>query len=161
MPAKAPSITKIQEIELLQLGQQIRNRRKELDISATTTAEAAGVSRVTLYRIERGEPSVTMGAYLNVIQALGVKLMVIDPQKTQIQKNRPRQKVPKKIRVGDYKQLKRIAWQLKESQELNPQEVLDLYERNWRHIDHKAMDARERKLIEMLLAATGREKLLV
>jgi transcriptional regulator with XRE-family HTH domain len=36
---------------------------KALKVSATTAAEAAGMSRMTLHRIERGEPSVTMGAY--------------------------------------------------------------------------------------------------
>ncbi|MGZ3747862.1 MAG: helix-turn-helix domain-containing protein [Pseudobdellovibrionaceae bacterium] len=161
MPAKAPSITKSQEKDLRQLGQQLRDRRKELGISATTTAEAAGMSRITLYRIERGEASVAMGAYLSVIQSLGLKLVLTDPQKKQIQKGKAEQKVPKKIRVSDYKQLKRIAWQLKGSQELNPQEALDLYERNWRHIDLKKMDAREKKLLELLLAAAGRERLLV
>ncbi|HEY8272188.1 MAG TPA: hypothetical protein VIG33_14960, partial [Pseudobdellovibrionaceae bacterium] len=89
------------------------------------------------------------------------KLVMIDPQKKLIQKGSAEQKVPKKIRVSDYKQLKRIAWQLKGSQELSPQEVRDLYERNWRHIDLKTMDAREKKLLEMLLAAAGRERLLV
>ena len=44
----------------------------------TTTAEAAGLSRVTLHRIERGEPAVTIGAYLNVITALGRHLDITE-----------------------------------------------------------------------------------
>jgi transcriptional regulator with XRE-family HTH domain len=161
MPAKAPSITKTQEQDLCLLGQELRDRRKELGVSATVTAEAAGVSRITLYRIERGEASVAMGAYINVIQALGLKLITMDPHKKQVPRKSSNQKLPKKIQIEKYKQLKRIAWQLKGSQELTPQEALDLYERNWRHIEFKKMDSMEKKFLEMLLAAVGREKLLV
>lgn len=162
MPAKAPFINKTQENDLRQVGQHLRDRRKELGVSATITAEAAGMSRITLYRIERGEASVAMGAYLSVIQALGLRFDLIDPQKKkQIQKEQSKKKLPKKIRVGDYKQLKKIAWQIKGTQELSAQEALDLYERNWRHIDLKTMDEPEKKLLELLLAAAGRERLLV
>jgi transcriptional regulator with XRE-family HTH domain len=57
----------------------IRAHRKRLGVNGTTTAEAAGMSRVTLYRIERGEPSVTMGAYIGALDALGLELEVVDP----------------------------------------------------------------------------------
>ena len=53
--------------KLTALGQKIRSQRKALRITATATAEAAGMSRVTLHRIEQGEASVTIGAYLNAI----------------------------------------------------------------------------------------------
>ncbi len=38
------------------LGAGIRARRKQLRVSATAAAEAAGLSRVTLHRIERAHP---------------------------------------------------------------------------------------------------------
>ncbi|MGH8034803.1 MAG: helix-turn-helix domain-containing protein, partial [Lysobacterales bacterium] len=65
MPAHTPAITNATAERLTKLGKQIRAHRKSLRINATTAAEAAGMSRVTLYRVESGEPSVTMGAYLN------------------------------------------------------------------------------------------------
>lgn len=37
------------------------------------------MSRPTLYRIEHGEPSVTMGAYLAAIAAVGLELHLTDP----------------------------------------------------------------------------------
>jgi transcriptional regulator with XRE-family HTH domain len=145
------------------LGQQLRDRRKSLDISAVTTAEAAGMSRITLHRIERGEASVAMGAYLSVVFALGLNLELVSPVGRQNRKRSPSllPKLPKKIRLADYKQLKRLAWQLKGTKEITLQEALDLYERNWRHVDTKAMDARERELLRMLLAASGKDRLLV
>jgi transcriptional regulator with XRE-family HTH domain len=35
-------------------------------------AERAGTSRITLSKVERGDPSVTLGVYANVLQALGL-----------------------------------------------------------------------------------------
>ena len=55
--------------QLQALGEQIRGQRTALRLSATVTAEAAGVSRVTLHRIEKGEPSVALGAWGSVMAA--------------------------------------------------------------------------------------------
>jgi transcriptional regulator with XRE-family HTH domain len=144
------------------LGQQIRDHRKKLHISSVATAEAAGISRITLYRIEKGEASVTMGAYLGVIEALGLKFQIGDLQSLKpTHKSSVPEGIPKKIQLSRYKQLKSLAWQLKGTKELSPKEALDLYERNWRHVDFKAMHPSEQKLLEALLAAFGRERLLV
>lgn len=63
-------------------------RRKALRITATSTAEAAGLSRVTLHRIERGEPAVTMGADLNRMAApgpaFGLRTPLDEPNETQM-----------------------------------------------------------------------------
>lgn len=161
MPAKSPKPSKKLEKELRDLGQRLRSRRKDLGISATVVAEAAEISRVTLFRIEKGEPSVTMGAYLAVVSALGCKIDFVDPLVAKTSEVGLRTKLPKKIPISSYKELKRLAWQMKDTQTLTPHEALDLYERNWRHVDFKSMDNRERDLIESLLAAFGRERLLV
>ena len=72
MPAKAPPNPAIVTEQLAALGARIRAQRKALRVSATALAEASGMSRVSVHRIEQGEPSVTMGAYLNVLAALGM-----------------------------------------------------------------------------------------
>ena len=78
MPAKAPPMGDLLATRLRALGERIRAQREQQKVSATTTAEAAGMSRVTLHRIERGEPSVTMGAYLSAMAAVGLDLALAD-----------------------------------------------------------------------------------
>ena len=56
--------------QLAKIGQLIRQHRKSFKITANAAAQTAGISRVTLHRIEKGEPTVSMGAYLNVVSAL-------------------------------------------------------------------------------------------
>nr|WP_276349281.1 helix-turn-helix transcriptional regulator [Daejeonella sp. JGW-45] len=47
-----------------------RLRRK---FSASQIAERAGISRATLWQIEKGVPSVAMGAYFQVLFVLGLE----------------------------------------------------------------------------------------
>ena len=65
MPARDPAISIYAQEALIGIGQTLRNRRRALGISAVTTAEAAGMSRVALHRIEAGSPAVTVGALMN------------------------------------------------------------------------------------------------
>ena len=60
--------------QLADIGQLIMQHGKSFKITANAAAETAGISRVTLHRIEKGEPTVSMGAYLNVISALDLNL---------------------------------------------------------------------------------------
>ena len=61
-----PSTQKV----LNQLGEQIKLARLRRKISAKLAAERAGISRATLWNIEKGSPSVSMGAYAAVLHAL-------------------------------------------------------------------------------------------
>ena len=38
--------------------------------SSATVAQRAGIARKTLYRVERGDPAVSLGIYARVLQAL-------------------------------------------------------------------------------------------
>ena len=73
-------------LALQALGAQLRAQRKELKVNATVTAEAAGISRVSLHRIGKDKPFVIMGAWTNVSVALGLQL--------QLQTNAPPVKAP-------------------------------------------------------------------
>jgi len=54
------------------LGDDIYDARKRRKLSATVVAERAFTSRKTLGRIEKGDPSVSMGIYAAVLNALGL-----------------------------------------------------------------------------------------
>jgi transcriptional regulator with XRE-family HTH domain len=138
------------------LGERIRAHRKQLRLSAIATAEAAGLSRVTLHRIEKGEPTVAIGAYLAVLDALGLRLDVVDPQA------RPAEPaLPERIALDAYPQLRRLAWQTHAATELTPAEALNLYERHWRHLDPAALSPAERALVQQLVWTVGGGRLLV
>lgn len=57
---------------LRKLGRDIGDARKRRRITMELMAERAGISRVTLGNIEKGEPTVSMGAYATVLFALGM-----------------------------------------------------------------------------------------
>ncbi len=155
MPARPPVITAAAADSLVHLGQQIRTQRKVLRVNATATAEAAGISRVTLHRIEKGEPAVTMGAYLNVMAALGMTLGIVPPDPAADAGAEMKGWIPARIRLADYPQLKQLAWQVQGTDELTPVEALGIYERNARHLDEAALTSQERNLIEALRLALG------
>lgn len=55
------------------LGEHIRRARLRRAYTAETVAQRAGISRKTLYRVERGDPAVALGIYARVLQALGLE----------------------------------------------------------------------------------------
>lgn len=70
MGRKAVNILpKTQEI-LTTMGEQIKLARLRRNLSAELVAERAGISRVTLWHVEKGDPSVAMGIYAAVLHAL-------------------------------------------------------------------------------------------
>lgn len=157
MPSKPPFITHNIANQLTALGQQIRVRRKALGLNATATAESAGMSRVTLHRIEKGEPAVTMGAYANVMVVLGLDFgllnssAAVEPDQSTVHEGW----IPARIRLADYPQLKQLAWQVLGVETVSPVEAWSIYERNWRHLDEQLLTDCEHQLIDALRLAFG------
>jgi len=60
------------QIIVEQLGENIKLARKRRKLTTIQVAERAGIDRSTLYQIEKGNPSVSMGAYFNVIRVFGL-----------------------------------------------------------------------------------------
>lgn len=52
------------------MGEQIKLARLRRRLSAELTAERAGISRTSLWKVEKGDPSVAMGIYAAVLHAL-------------------------------------------------------------------------------------------
>ena len=56
---------------LEQMGEQIKLARLRRRLSTELVAERAGISRATLWNVEKGSPSVAIGIYAAVLHALG------------------------------------------------------------------------------------------
>lgn len=55
---------------LEQVGTNLELARLRRRYSAQTVAQRASISRKTLYRVERGDPAVSLGIYARVLQVL-------------------------------------------------------------------------------------------
>ena len=58
---------------LEQLGENIKLARKRRKYTTIQVAERANIDRSTLYEIENGNPSVSLGAYFNTLRVLGLQ----------------------------------------------------------------------------------------
>lgn len=152
---------------LEKIGHRIRDERMRLKVSSVHAAEAAGLSRVTLHRIEKGEPTVALGMYLKVMDALGLTLEAFSKDKKTHVHGRVREAkatASKRIRMVSFKdcpQLKSVAWHIHGVEKLPAKDALALYERNWRHIDQKKMTAMEKKVVDNLVKNYGNGCFLV
>lgn len=153
-PARSPALTR--------LGLEIHGHRKKMKISSVAAAGAAGISRITLYRIERGEASVSMGAYLKAAEALGLTIGLGAPANAAAARpDTPDADSANSIHLGDYPQLKQLAWPIGGVDTIAPADALNIYERNWRHIDLQSMGERERTLVRQLVERYGHGAMLV
>jgi transcriptional regulator with XRE-family HTH domain len=59
-------------IALRKLGQDINDARRRRRITVALSAERAGILTKTVSKIEKGEPTVSMGAYASVLFGLGL-----------------------------------------------------------------------------------------
>ena len=55
------------------LGERLRLARVRRSLSAVVFAERMGVSRMTLSRLEKGDPNVALGTYLRALRILGLE----------------------------------------------------------------------------------------
>jgi len=94
------------------LGERLRLARLRRKLSAKMVADRAGMSVMTLRGAERGEAGVTVGAYLSVMQTLGLErdidlLAAADPVGRALQDSRlparrtPVPQVGRKVEKGD------------------------------------------------------------
>jgi DNA-binding XRE family transcriptional regulator len=64
-----PKYQKVME----QVGENIKLARKRRNLTTIQVSERAGIDRTTLYQIEKGNGSVSMGAYFNTLRVLGLQ----------------------------------------------------------------------------------------
>lgn len=143
--------------QLADIGQLIRQHRRSFKITANAAAQTAGISRVTLHRIEKGEPTVSMGAYLNVVSALDLNLHLSAKGDKGDKDDKGYEvngddvgKLPVRLSFSDYPQLKELAWHVQGVDELSLVEAHSIYERNKRFLDVENLSDSEQELIELL-----------
>ncbi len=155
MPSKLPHTSSAVAERIQILGETIRAHRKNLHISAQETADCAHISRVTLHRIEKGEPSVTMGAYFTVLDALGLQIQANSkPSLSEESQAGPTTSViPSEIKLTEFPQLRQLAWHIHGLDALTPIEAFGIYDRNWRHLDETNLTPLEKSLIDALKRA--------
>ncbi|MBJ7881940.1 helix-turn-helix domain-containing protein [Gelidibacter salicanalis] len=56
-----------------QIGGNIKLARKRRKLTTEQVSERAGIHRATLYRIEKGDPAVSIGLYFNVFRVLNLQ----------------------------------------------------------------------------------------
>lgn len=136
---------------LAEIGPLIRQYRKSFNITANAAAETAGISRVTLHRIEKGESTVSIGAYLNVISALDLTLNLSARGDARCEADGDSEEtLPVRVSLKDYPQLKELAWHVQGVDELSLVEAHSMYERNKRFLDFENLSDREQTLIKLL-----------
>ena len=75
-----PVLTKI----LSEFGENLKLARLRRNITASMVAERAGISRFTLWQIEKGSPKVSFGAYSMVLFVLGLEKDLLNLAKDDI-----------------------------------------------------------------------------
>ena len=94
---------------LRKLGEDIRDARRRRRIPVAILAERASISRMTLNRIEKGDPAASLGNYTAVLFALGMvgRLAdVADPRHDSVGLDLEEEHLPQRIRLSRRKSAK-------------------------------------------------------
>ena len=87
---------------LRRLGKDINHARRRRRVAMELMSERAGFSRITLAKIERGDPSVSMGAYASALFVLGMidhLAQVADASRDIIGREMEEENLPQRIRA--------------------------------------------------------------
>ena len=87
---------------LRKLGRDIRDARRRRRIPSAILAERTSVSRMTLFKVEKGDPGVAFGTYATVLFVLGMldRLAdVADPRYDTIGRELEEERLPQRIRL--------------------------------------------------------------
>jgi transcriptional regulator with XRE-family HTH domain len=72
MQKKGPLNFPSEILLLTGLGERLKLARLRRRYTTTLVAKRCGISRTTLAKVEKGDPSVTFGTYLRVLSVLGL-----------------------------------------------------------------------------------------
>lgn len=72
MPKKSPPVFPQEQQNLTDLGERLKLARLRRKLSSMVVAQRAGISRTSLYKVEKGDAGATLGTYLRVLAVLGL-----------------------------------------------------------------------------------------
>lgn len=87
---------------LRKVGRDIRDARRRRRIPVDIASERASISRMTLLKVEKGEPGVAMGIYATVLFVLGLAdhlADIADPKNDPVGLQLEEEHLPKRIRT--------------------------------------------------------------
>ena len=87
---------------LRKLGHDIRDARRRRRIPVAILAERASISRMTLNKVEKGDPGVSAGTYATILFALGMVdrfADVADPRHDTFGRELEEEHLPERIRL--------------------------------------------------------------
>jgi hypothetical protein len=87
---------------LRKLGHDIRDARRRRRIPVAILAERASISRVTLSKVEKGDPGVAVGTYATILFTLGMAdrfADVADPRHDTVGRELEEEHLPERIRL--------------------------------------------------------------
>ena len=92
---------------LHKLGRDIRDARRRRRIPVAIAAQRASISRMTLAKIEKGDPGVAMGIYATVLFVLGLASPLADladPKSDSVGLQLEEEHLPQRIRTARKRQ---------------------------------------------------------
>lgn len=87
---------------LRKLGHDIRDARRRRRIPVAILAERASISRMTLNKVEKGDPGVSVGTYATILFTLGMSdrfADVADPRHDTVGRELEEEHLPERIRL--------------------------------------------------------------
>jgi DNA-binding XRE family transcriptional regulator len=87
---------------LVKLGSDLRDARRRRRIPTSLMAERVGISRSTLLKAEKGDPTVAMGVYATILFVLGLIGRVTelaDPRHDDLGLGLDEERLPQRIRL--------------------------------------------------------------
>src|SRR5208283_3022437 len=87
---------------LRKLGHDIRDARRRRRIPVAILAERASISRMTLNKVEKGDPGVSAGTYATILFTLGMTdrlADVADPRYDTVGRELEEEHLPERIRL--------------------------------------------------------------
>lgn len=87
---------------LRKLGHDIKDARRRRRIPTAIAAQRASISKVTLIKVERGDPGVSIGSYATVLFVMGMAdrlADLVDPKNDPVGLQLEEENLPKRIRT--------------------------------------------------------------